>query len=434
MITEKKAAPKRRRSTATGSTKPRTTRARKTAAAEPDAPVEADAPAEPVAPPALVPPTIVTTIPEVGFAARRPAPAAPRPMPERRRGVFFDVENTSRPEDAERVLLHLGLDYTQDATELFAIGNWRVIGHETARLLASRGAQLVHSAPSTGVRDWSDLRIAVAAGVWLAAARPGDSIEIVSDDQAFDAVGDVAMSLGVSFHRLSYRRLAGLAMDVPAEERRADDAHRRRRGNRRGGRTVGQRGGRSEHRHVEHAHGGHAHERRERPAPAPVEIEVGEAHAASEAEIVDVVRQLCGVAPNGATTLDALSNALKARGYRRPPGSLRLVTRVRRIKEIDVGRNGLVRLREGDVPLAVEFQPAAIEDEPVRGDPLEPYEAAEADDVEGDADDGDELVPDDGAPERGGSATPPVPARRRRRRGGRRRRGRGRAAGVAAPS
>ena len=36
-----------------------------------------------------------------------------------------------------------------------------------------RGAHLVHSAPSTGVRDWSDLRIAVAAGIWLAAARPG---------------------------------------------------------------------------------------------------------------------------------------------------------------------------------------------------------------------------------------------------------------------
>ena len=49
----------------------------------------------------------------------------------------------------------------------------------------------MHSAPSTGVRDWSDLRIAVAAGIWLAAARPGDVIEIVSDDRAFDAVGDV---------------------------------------------------------------------------------------------------------------------------------------------------------------------------------------------------------------------------------------------------
>ena len=32
-------------------------------------------------------------------------------------------------------------------------------------------------------------------------------MEIVSDDRAFDAVGDVAAGLGVSFRRLSYRRL-----------------------------------------------------------------------------------------------------------------------------------------------------------------------------------------------------------------------------------
>jgi hypothetical protein len=65
---------------------------------------------------------------------------------------------------------------------------------------------LVHSAPVGGVKDWSDLRIAVAAGVWLSGARPGDRIDIVSDDRAFDAVGDVATSMGVTFRRLSHRR------------------------------------------------------------------------------------------------------------------------------------------------------------------------------------------------------------------------------------
>jgi hypothetical protein len=58
-----------------------------------------------------------------------------------------------------------------------------------------------------GVPDWSDLRIAAAAGVWLGEARPGDRIEIVSDDRAFDAVGDVAAGLGVTFRRVSYRLL-----------------------------------------------------------------------------------------------------------------------------------------------------------------------------------------------------------------------------------
>ena len=103
-----------------------------------------------------------------------------------------------------------------------AVANWRVVGHEAARLLAARGAHLVHSAPSTGVRDWSDLRIAVAAGIWLAAARPGDVIEIVSDDRAFDAVGDVAASLGIEFRRLSYRRLQGGLAGDGGRSRRAD--------------------------------------------------------------------------------------------------------------------------------------------------------------------------------------------------------------------
>src|SRR6185295_6135894 len=97
------------------------------------------------------------------------------------------------------------------------------------RILAKRGAQCVHSAPSVGVRDWSDLRIAVAAGVWLAGGRPGDTIGIISDDQAFDAVGDVASSLGVTFHRLSYRALAGVAIEVPREEPASDSRGRRRR-------------------------------------------------------------------------------------------------------------------------------------------------------------------------------------------------------------
>ncbi len=127
----------------------------------------------------------------------------------RRRVVFFDVENTSRPEHIARVIAHLAVSGDRRRTSFFAVGNWRVIGHETARLLARHGADLLHTAPTPGVADWSDLRIAVAAGVWLAGARPGDSIDIVSDDRAFDAVGDVAASLGIAYRRLSYRRLLG---------------------------------------------------------------------------------------------------------------------------------------------------------------------------------------------------------------------------------
>jgi hypothetical protein len=114
--------------------------------------------------------------------------------------VFFDVENSSRPEHVAAILDHLGLALGP-GVELVAMGNWRVVAPDTARLLANRGATLVHSAPEPGVKDWSDLRIAVAAGMWLGGARAGDVLEIVTDDQAFDAVGDVAACCGVTFRR-----------------------------------------------------------------------------------------------------------------------------------------------------------------------------------------------------------------------------------------
>src|SRR2546428_5664377 len=172
--------------------------------------------------------------PEPSFAARVPPPAPERRRPTTRHAIFFDVENTSHPAHIERVIERLAIDHLGRSTEFVAVGNWRVIGHETARLLARHGAQLVHSAPSTGVRDWSDLRIAVSAGVWLASARPGDVLEIVSDDRAFDAVGDVAAALGITFHRLTARTLGGVSPVEPSHAVPATERGRRR--GRRGGR------------------------------------------------------------------------------------------------------------------------------------------------------------------------------------------------------
>ena len=119
--------------------------------------------------------------------------------------VFFDVENSSRRDHVASMLAHLGLPDETNHTKLIAIGNWRVVGAETARLLAHAGADLIHSAPVLGVKDWSDLRIAVDAGRWLGTAQAADVLEIVSDDRAFDAVGDVAATLGVIFRRVSHR-------------------------------------------------------------------------------------------------------------------------------------------------------------------------------------------------------------------------------------
>ncbi len=147
-----------------------------------------------------------------------------------RRIVFFDVENSSRAQHVSRVLEHLELVPRTTNTRIVAMGNWRVVGHETAALLAGHGAELIHSAPAPRVKDWTDLRIAVAAGVWLGGASPGDVLEIVTDDQAFDAVGDLAANLGVHYRRISHRRLVASGQ-APAEPRR-------RRRSRRGGRRT----------------------------------------------------------------------------------------------------------------------------------------------------------------------------------------------------
>jgi len=398
-----------KRSRKSGAATPRT---RKTAPrprsqkAQPQAsgpePVAAELVPEPPAPPPVVeaiaePPVdavIVTGVPEAGFAARVLPPEPLPPRPTRRRGIFFDVENTSRAADISRVLQHLQLDWEGWSTEFTAVGNWRVIGHDTARLLARDGAALVHSAPSVGVRDWSDLRIAVSAGVWLAGARPGDVIEIVSDDQAFDAVGDVAASLGVTFRRTSYRALAGgrsAAHEPAVSEPRS---HRSRRGGRRG-------------------YG-------ERRAAEPVRmvappVAAQEPHTAPHDEIIGLVRELLASAPSG-VSLDALANALRERGFSRPPGSPRLITRLRRIKELDVSRGGTIRLVDngvatslsGGAGLALEGTHPVVEPDAVDSE-------AHSEPIEASAPDG----PKEGPP------------RRRRRRGGRRRRGRRNSSGPA---
>jgi len=308
--------------------------------------------------------------PELVFAGRAAArpPEPERPLPTTRRAIFFDVENTSRVQHIARVIDHLAVDRLGRRTDFIAVGNWRVIGHDTARLLAGHGAQLLHSAPAVGVKDWSDLRIAVAAGVWLGTARPGDVLEIISDDRAFDAVGDVATSLGLTFRRLSYRRLTGLPSPAPLAppvEEPAPQPYQEPRGDARGGRR--RRGRR----------GGH---RREMPpppatpAPPPQVARPGagaeEPHTAPHDELLGVARDLIQRSSSRMVTLDALANALKERGFSRPPGSPRLITRLRRLRELQVSRAGQITLVDAGAPDAPPTEPA----EPVAPQAQEPEE------------------------------------------------------------
>ena len=411
-----------------GGTKTPAPRARKVPLPDPPPPpAEVD-----VLPQAETPlPADLTTVHvEPVFADRMAPPPPERPLPSGRRAIFFDVENTSRAAHIARVIEHLAVDRADRRTDFVAVGNWRVIGHDTARLLARHGAHLVHSAPSVGVRDWSDLRIAVAAGVWLASARPGDVIEVVSDDRAFDAVGDVSASLGITFRRLSFRGLIGEGAR-PAEEVEREPAEPAA-----GGRRHSRRRGRGGWRDRQAA---------PRPSPAPSAPEsparrhgerqpVEEPHTAPHDELVTIVQDLIQNASGRVVTIDTLANALKSRGFSRPPGSPRLITRLRRIKELTVSRSGAITLTTSeDAAGAHDYAPV----------PSAAHHVGHVAQLVGwPVDSGEDLsegpgneAPADGvavAPAGSGSAGATPRRGRRSRRGGRRHRRRGAGAPAAA--
>jgi hypothetical protein len=422
-VPPRKKATKRR----AGGTKAPATRARRAPLSD-TAPPPVEAVAEPLEE-APLPADLATTHVEPIFADRVLPQPPERPLPSSRRAIFFDVENTSRAAHIARVIEHLAVDRAGRRTDFVAVGNWRVIGHDTARLLAHHGAHLVHSAPSVGVRDWSDLRIAVAAGVWLASARPGDVIEVVSDDRAFDAVGDVSASLGITFRRLSFRGLIGDGAPrgeverEPTEPARGGGRHSRRRG--RGGWRDRQAAPRSS------------------PAPSPPETPARshggrqpaeEPHTAPHDELVTIVQHLIQNASGRAVTIDTLANALKSRGFSRPPGSPRLITRLRRIKELTVSRSGAIALTSSDDAPGVEEPPRAG-----RGAGLVQHSTElVASPVESGEDlsvgPGNEAPPEGGAPATTGSESAGATPRRgrRSRRGGRRHRRRGAGAPASA--
>jgi hypothetical protein len=135
--------------------------------------------------------------------------------------------------------------------------------------------------------------------------------------------------------------------------------------------------------------------------------------------------------------IDAVANALKARGFQRPPGSPRLVTRLRRIKELVVSPSGTITLADAaNLPRPepwVESAPAdEVEpDEPQPHQLVEPEEESEpSEEIDGNRmpEVEEELPPEiDGnrAPGADGHR-PQLPGqgrrrRRRRRRGGQRR-------------
>jgi hypothetical protein len=81
-------------------------------------------------------------------------------------------------------------------------------------------------------------------------------------------------------------------------------------------------------------------------------------HGASHEQIVRTIGRLTERAPERGVNLDLLINALKAEGFGRPPGSPRLVTRLRKMKDVIVSPTGMVRLVPGTI-VVPSGQPAA---------------------------------------------------------------------------
>jgi hypothetical protein len=140
---------------------------------------------------------------------------------------------------------------------------------------------------------------------------------------------------------------------------------------------------------------------------------------------VSVVRGLVEASPRRSVSIDAVANALKSRGFQRPPGSPRLVTRLRRIRELLVSPSGTITLAEDGGPVADD----ARTDSPPRIEGVTGGGAEAVDEVDDDRQPdflgGPEVDLD--LPEVDGNRALPVAAaapgrgrrrRRRRRRGG----------------
>jgi hypothetical protein len=315
------------------------------------APAPKVAAAKKVVLPKVKPKAFAATLPR---AAAKKRAAAAIPGRQVRRTIFIDVENTSHVAELERAIDKLDIDRIRENTQVIGVGNWRLIAQRLGRDLAALGAQLVYSAPVSGVRDWSDLWIAVSAGIQLGHSSPGDILEIVSNDRAFDAVGDAAAGLGVTFRRIalstssSSSSSAVAAAAVAGDEAPAKKTARRRRRSR-GGRGGAKKAAATTTNPTEAEPEAPADPA---PVPAPARTPARRAaseempHGASHEQITGLLARLSGGDAERWVNLDVLENVLKQDGFSRPPGSPRLVTRLRHFADIEVSPHGRVRLKQ----------------------------------------------------------------------------------------
>jgi hypothetical protein len=99
------------------------------------------------------------------------------------------------------------------------------------------------------------------------------------------------------------------------------------------------------------------------PAPPPAAARVAdEPHTAPHDEIIEVVRDLIKRSRDGRVLIDTVARELKARGFGRTPGSPRLITRLRRIKEITVSQTGMMTMADEAGSAGGHSRPAPVSD------------------------------------------------------------------------
>ena len=135
------------------------------------------------------------------------------------------------------------------------------------------------------------------------------------------------------------------------------------------------------------------------PAPAPVLAPAAaasggaEPHTAPHDEIIHVIRELVQQARGRAVLIDTLARELKRRGFARTPGSPRLITRLRRIKELAVSPSGMITLigeaAASPAPVATD-DTAAAERATVPEAETPPVPAQDAEEPDEDAEEADE--------------------------------------------
>jgi len=122
--------------------------------------------------------------------------------------VLLDIGESTGVAAIASALDDLGSQSLNSDGAVLAVSAGCTLDPEAALLLARRRVRSIPVRPEPGSGIRRGVALAVAAGLWLSSSKPGDLLEIVSDDLIFDTVGNVATGRGAVFRRVPYHQAA----------------------------------------------------------------------------------------------------------------------------------------------------------------------------------------------------------------------------------